>query len=694
MSKKRKQLLIFSIDPTVSKKMAQMFSCIIGSFVNIKGFSIKVPSQATTTPDVVIVSGAFMSSEARKRFPGVPVIVPKRIITGQNLEEVVMLPDGTRALVVTAHRIATEETIQGLINLGIQHVKFIPFWEGMQLDISKFDIAITPGMPHLVPPAIPRVIDIGARLISIYSFLNLLDSLGLDLRIVEDYADDYHRRLMASTWKLAEVIERLELRRLEQEIMIEEFEDGVLYVNENRIIKLANQAASRILSQDKVDLLNHPYEQAMEGIEKLRDLISETEDEKRSSDIFTLGEKKIVRSTISVRSDRKQRIITLREIERIQQIEADVRRRLASKGFVAKYDFNDLITSSPAFEAVIEKAKKFSKTGKSILITGESGTGKELFAHAIHQNSLQCKGPFVAINFAGLPESLMESELFGYEEGAFTGASKGGKRGMFEQAHGGTIFLDEIGDASLPLQARLLRVLQENEVMKIGGSEILPVNVRVISATNTDLGQSLVKGSFRKDLYYRLCTFAIEIPPLRARKEDILKILQAYLKKTYNIRKDFSPSALRCLIEYSWPGNVRELINTAEHICFSSENRHQVELTDLPPIFYSYNPPQEQFLGDGADWHHRIAEDLKTAGFSLEVVCCCLKQLPFDPSYGWGRNRIRKALGENEMYLTENKMRRMLSCLQEVGLVSVGSTKQGTLITKKGIRFIDQITTF
>lgn len=690
MTEKRKCLTIFSFDQNAHHQLSRVFFQIIGSFVNINGVSVGDLSPAAHKPDTILVTGSFVVPEARKRFPGVPIITPKHIITGQNLEKVIMLPAGQRALVVTSHREASESTIRGFINLGIQHVKYIPFWEGMQLDTSGIEIAITPGMPHLVPPSIPRVIDTGVRLISFHSFLNLLNQLRLDPQIVDVYATNYHH-LLVSTRKLAEVIERLELGRLQQKIMIEEFEDGVLFVDESRIIKLVNRAASRILQREDVDLIGHPYEKAIEGFEQLTDLIRETEDEQRNIDIITIGDKKIVRSTIPVRGNRQQQtIITLREIDTIQRVEAAVRRRLASKGFVAKYNFNDVITSSPALKALIEKAKKFSNTGKNILITGESGTGKELFAHAIHRNSPQRSGPFVAINFAGLPENLMESELFGYEEGAFTGALKGGKKGLFELAHGGTIFLDEIGDAPLLLQARLLRVVQEHEIMKIGGSKILPVKVQVVSATNTDLGRALAEDSFRKDLYYRLSLFSIEIPPLRKRKEDILQILQFYLKQTYNIRKDFSRLSLQCLMDYSWPGNIRELINTAEYICFSSEGKQQVDWTDLPPNLQNSSLPLERASAAIDEWHHRIVEELEDRGFDLDIVRSCLQQLPIPPSCGWGRTRLRNFMEESGMPLTEGAIRRMLNCLREAGLVKIGHTRQGTLITTRGKRFLEQ----
>ncbi|WP_334307544.1 sigma-54 interaction domain-containing protein [Paraclostridium sp. AKS81] len=199
--------------------------------------------------------------------------------------------------------------------------------------------------------------------------------------------------------------------------------------------------------------------------------------------------------------------------------------------------------------------KKISKSDYTVLITGESGTGKELMAQSIHNESLRSKQPFIAINCAAMPENLLESELFGYEEGAFTGALKGGKKGLFEQAHNGTIFLDEIGDMPIYLQTKLLRVLQENQVMRVGGESVIDIDVRVIAATNKNLLEMIRQEKFRADLYYRINVLPINIPSLRERKEDISMMLNYFMKK----KRHISDEAKEILNKYPWPGNIREL---------------------------------------------------------------------------------------------------------------------------------------
>ncbi|MCT4621248.1 MAG: sigma 54-interacting transcriptional regulator [Marinisporobacter sp.] len=239
-----------------------------------------------------------------------------------------------------------------------------------------------------------------------------------------------------------------------------------------------------------------------------------------------------------------------------------------NKERTAKYSFQDLVGESPSMSVVKDMAMKVAKTSSNVLITGESGTGKELFAHSIHNASNRYLGPFVKINCAAIPAELLESELFGYEDGAFTGAKKGGKEGKFELANGGTILLDEIGDMPMTMQAKLLRVLQEKEVERLGGNVIRKIDVRIISSTNKDLESLVEKGKFREDLFYRLNVMAIKIPPLRERKEDI-EALSNELKMKLSNRLDIyvegiSQKSIEILKKYDWPGNVRELENVIE----------------------------------------------------------------------------------------------------------------------------------
>ena len=261
--------------------------------------------------------------------------------------------------------------------------------------------------------------------------------------------------------------------------------------------------------------------------------------------------------------------------------------RLLKESLGAHFDLRNLIGNSPAMTRLLETVAQVAPTEATVLITGASGTGKEMIAGIIHFNSLRKGGPFIKINCAAITETLLEAELFGHEKGAFTGADRR-REGKFRQADGGTLFLDEISEMSPTMQVKLLRVLQEREITRVGGSEVVRVDVRIIAATNSDLLREIEAGRFREDLFYRLNVVSIDMPPLRERREDIPLIaqhfLQDYAAKNKKELKGFTPRALDRLIRYDWPGNVRELMNTVERGVVLSRSEYLDE-SDLTPLF-------------------------------------------------------------------------------------------------------------
>lgn len=259
------------------------------------------------------------------------------------------------------------------------------------------------------------------------------------------------------------------------------------------------------------------------------------------------------------------------------------------------YTFQNIVGRSELYQKKIKEGLKAAKTNFPVVLSGETGTGKEVFARAIHNASSRAKMPMVCINCAAIPADLLESELFGYEEGAFTGAKKGGKKGKFQLADGGTLFLDEIGDMPLPMQAKLLRVLQEKEVDPVGGHGTVPVDVRIISATRRDMAAMVEKGEFREDLYYRLNVINIEMAPLRYHKEDIIEQAVYFLNKLNNEYKQsvtFSPDVMKSLLRYDWPGNIRELDNVVKG-AYATCDGITIDLSDLPRKFRPADEDQD-----------------------------------------------------------------------------------------------------
>ncbi|KPV40803.1 sigma 54-interacting transcriptional regulator [Alicyclobacillus ferrooxydans] len=339
-----------------------------------------------------------------------------------------------------------------------------------------------------------------------------------------------------------------------------------LLVLEDGTIQFVNQVVLKIIGRD--ECVGLPARKCLPAA-LVRFLLEESGE--NSSDIIQIGSK-LWYTQKNYSLDRNNCFVTFHAVENIESIERHVRRRLSEGGHEARYVFDDLYGQSVKMRKMIAKAINFAQTDSSVLIVGETGTGKEVLAQSIHNASGRVNGPFVAANCAAFSEQLLESELFGYAEGAFTGAKRGGKPGLFELAHGGTIFLDEIGETTLHVQQRLLRVLQERRVMRIGGERVIPVDVRVIAATNQPLWQFVREGKFRQDLFFRLDVLRINTIPLRQRLEDIPELVERllyqswYKRKGVGVRPRFDPAVLPHLQAYHWPGNVREVQNMVEYL--------------------------------------------------------------------------------------------------------------------------------
>ena len=288
--------------------------------------------------------------------------------------------------------------------------------------------------------------------------------------------------------------------------------------------------------------------------------------------VFEIGNVKVAGNRVPIIVDNQIEgvVTTFQKLDVLQKIESKVRRKLSDKGLTARHSFVDILGKSSRLRSAVALAKEYAAIDSTVMIYGRTGTGKEIFAQAIHNASRRKNEPFVAISCAALPESILESELFGYVEGAFTGARKGGKAGVFEMAHGGTLLLDEVGEMSLVLQARFLRVIEQREIMRLGDSRILPVNVRLVAATHRDLRDLVSRQLFREDLYYRLNVLSLSVPTLKEREGDVLIIADKFLREFYDMQGKsygvFSSESAQLLLDYDWPGNIRQLRNVMERL--------------------------------------------------------------------------------------------------------------------------------
>lgn len=401
--------------------------------------------------------------------------------------------------------------------------------------------------------------------------------------------------------------------------IINKSHDGIVAVDKNNKITLFNTEAEKIFHRLQYEVLGKKMKDICIGLDerKLK------EEQELLVNIYN-KQYLIKNALVYVKNVNQGSIYTLQNVSEMQRVERNIRKKLSTKGLVAKYYMEDIIGKSDACIKMKNKAKKYALTNSTILITGQSGTGKEMLVQSIHNMSQRAQGPFVAVNCAALPENLLESELFGYVDGAFTGAKRGGRQGMFELAHGGTLFLDEIGEMPLSLQSRILRVLQEREVMPLGSESIIPIDVRIIAATNQNLAQMVNEGKFRSDLYYRLNILRIHMPTLAERRDDIPLLAEQLLYSMQDINpqiKSISKEAKFFLQERSWPGNIRQFVNMMERIMLLTDGT----VITKESVIAAYEDDKEEILLGG-----KVEQGNKTGLMEEEIVNKNLAQMEKD----------------------------------------------------------------
>ncbi|MBN2438823.1 MAG: sigma 54-interacting transcriptional regulator [Deltaproteobacteria bacterium] len=390
---------------------------------------------------------------------------------------------------------------------------------------------------------------------------SVAEELGFKTVLLES-ADESIEYALDNAHKVARSKFDEKQKRMELLTIVNQIEHGIVAVDSGKKITVFNSTAERLFHLAGTDVADTHRDFILDKTNLTQVMI----DNKKHQLIENINGTDVIVRSVPIISDKRNLggVSSIHEACKVQKMEENIRLSIHSRGLTPKnYTFGDIVGKSDSLTETITKARKYAKTDFTILITGESGTGKELFAHSIVNESSRRTHPFIAINCAAIPSNLLEAELFGYEEGSFTGAKKGGKPGYFEIVHNGTIFLDEIGELSFDLQGRLLRVTEQKEIIKVGGTRVIPVNVRIISATNRNLSAIVSDGRFREDLYYRLSVLHLSIPPLRDRIGDVLPIA-SHMLNTLRVKRSDKEKylrAIRNLKEYPWKGNIRELSN-------------------------------------------------------------------------------------------------------------------------------------
>lgn len=672
----RKIALMTYESESTREVLSSQLNILLQDYVEIQSFWDYKDVEEKIKADLIVLSSKYIYDDVTPYIDeSCPIIIARRALNMLNIERIFSLPKGSEVLVVNDLKETAIDVIELIKNLGIDHFKMIPYYPGCEIK-QKPKIAITPGEGHLAPEFIEEIIDIGARIIDLTTVVEILEKLNLLDEKAHYFSAKYMETIVHLGKQLYYSIEESNKTNEHLVRVLNQVNDGIISFNHNGKITVFNQKSEELFKLRHSYVIGKNIRHIIKD-ENITDFLLAQED--ISDKLFRINNNEIVISKFVV-GKMDSIVCTLKDSRQLAEIEIKLRQNLLKRGYIGKYRFDDIIGESAEILGAINTAKKISKVDLSILLQGESGTGKELFASAIHNESNRASGPFLAVNFSALPENLVESELFGYEEGAFTGAKKGGKVGLFEQANNGTILLDEIGDTSLRIQARLLRVLQEKEIMRVGGTEIVPINVRVIAATNKDLFAMCQEGSFREDLYYRLKRLCLKTPSLRERREDIGILVRHFLAKNNRADLLISEDATQFLTSYNWPGNVRELEGTIEYVVATCEGG-VIKKEHLPLDFFHAALSKPEGVGVFEKLVGKKQEEEFV--FLLDAI-----RRYNDSGKGVGRKTLSQLSRDFKYNLSEDQIRNRTDMLMDMGFLIKSRGRAGMQISLKGMEFL------
>ncbi|QYE96533.1 sigma-54 interaction domain-containing protein [Paraclostridium sordellii] len=670
------KIIIISLGKETGKSLKMQLESILEKNIIIYYFSIDDKNLDLSDSDLIVFSSAdvanlfFSKNNILKKY-----IIVKRVIQHELLDKLFTLKKGTNVLLVNDTKHTCEVAIKQLIAHGVDHLIYYPYYPGID-GYEIQGIAITPGEEEFVPTGVSEIINIGTREIDIVSIMEIIMYLD-DLEIYQDLLSSYfYRKIVTQYKKYVNISNKsIKLTRILKNI-IDNSEEGIIYVNTKNEVLVYNKVSMKILGFSE-DITGKNIYDIFPNINNELTLINDNE-------IFISNKK------IYSKNELMGYTIILETSSIIDKLDEERRRKKKQNVNSARYTFEDMIGNNQRVLKMINLSKKISKSNSTVLIQGESGTGKEILAQAIHNESTRKNNKFIAINFSALSENLLESELFGYEEGAFTGAKKGGKIGLFKKAHKGTIFLDEIGDAPYHFQTRLLRVLQEREITPVGSCDPIPIDVRVIAATNKDLLEEVKANRFREDLFYRINVMPLYTISLRDRKDDIELLIKYYLRKHKvftPINKFLDEKVIDYLKEYNWPGNIRELVNIVEFLVNIKEDKTKIKFEDLP-LYMLKNLVHKESTPNS---NMRIEEENKNNKFKINLSdneIWVLNKIYLND--GIGRRALCKISKCENLDLGEGQIRGILNKLKERGYIEVNKGIKGTKILEKGINSINK----
>ena len=657
-----KTIKVIAIEKRATETYVDNLKIFFDDYANVDGICLREDSMNDLVEaDVFVVSNPAIFNYINDLIPNDSNVVYIDIAFYQkDIEKLTTIPKRSNVLLVDYKEYAAISLVALINEYGINHINIVPYAPEISIkNLDEFSIAITPGLFELVPEEIEEIINIGYRKIDISTITSIASILNISSFEFNRKVIEYSEELCNRSKVLSSILKNLNKDQIYIEAILDSIDDGIIIHDQDHNILHCSKYLCKLFKKETQVTSNCPqdvYEccQDLLKMDEVENYFMKLNDDK----INTVVTKRVLNTP----NKDKNFIIILKDAESIHNIEIGIRKSMVKKGYVAKYNFDDIVYHSKRMKDTMERAKKISTLDVTTLIYGDTGTGKELLAHSIHNNSSRKNYPFLAINCAAISENLLESELFGYEEGSFTGAKKGGKKGLFELAHNGTLFLDELSSISQRMQVKLLRVLQEREIMRIGGTTLIPINVRVIAVTNENLERLIDEGSFRKDLYYRINNFTINIPPLKDRREDIPFIIESIMQ-SHNSKKQIDANLMNFLMNYKWPGNIRELKNCIEYLIYMGGKKLTID--DLPPTIRleEFNSFKAKVSGDS------ILFDEEKIMVNKILEICLVRSI--------GRERLHTLLIEQGHDISEHKLRKLLNYLKEQKLISYGKGRSG-----------------
>lgn len=672
-----KRIAVIATDRNFAEFLMQSIWRYMERYAEFVAYSVEEVERKEVIEEDFILLSAFTIYQkvCEKISDHSEIIILTLALNKRQIEALKKIPDGTRALLVNFDNRSCMHTITCIYDAGIRGLELHPYYGEGDYDHSV-NVAITPDEAQLVPKDIREVYDIGQSSIDMTSLYNLADKLG----VYEEFSANEANEAKKEYYQLNSSMDRL---LNEKESMTDKLNTLLKLMNEGIVI---TDSLGRIyMTNDKADKLLAARSRILRGVE-ISEILPEVDLGSTKEKLIKTPSANLVASAVDIRSGEEVagHIITVTDFTEEEEKQHGIRAKLSETSHTARYHFDDILGGSPAITAAVNEARWLAASDAAVMITGESGSGKEMFSQSIHNGSSRRKYNFVAVNCAAIPDNLLESEMFGYEEGSFTGARKGGRMGLFELAHRGTIFLDEIGEMPLQLQSKLLRVLEEKKVMRVGSNRNIDIDVRIIAATNQNLYDMVERGEFREDLYYRLNVLPLAIPPLRERREDILPIFYA-LAKSQNAGLQLSPEAASVLVNHSWRGNVRELRNVVEYL--ASKGKKYIESEDLPVMHGRNREPVENAVAERSTV---IDKFLLNEGREIDLYYAVLKQLRDSLAQGerFGRRRLLDRVNEHGGVYTEGEVRKALAKLAAYGFARSAKGRGGSMISQDGLRLL------